>query len=213
MIFPQEHEYSVHGGRNRTYVGRWLFAVAVGVSGWLVILGLSVVDLAKMYGWNVNTPPAFASLGTGSLLFYALYWVLNKYAWRWKWVSIWLKVPNLAGTWDCQGKKLKADGSVEVTWSGTVKIKQKWDKLHISLETGRSRSESLAAALTRDPAGGFVLLYQYDNTPRGRERELAAHMGCAVLWISEDRRSATADYFNGRGRMSTGEMVWTKQVQ
>lgn len=211
MVSPQEHEYAVMGGANRAKVGRLLSFAASAISGALVFALLSAVDLAKKFGWNVNLPPTFLSLVGAGAVFGALYWVLNKWAWKWPGIGLALKVPDISGTWDCVGTTLNKDGSTKYNWQAEVTVVQSWDKLRIRLVTKTSGSSSISAALAHDSVDGFVLLYHYRNDPKAGAAGLASHMGCSVMTIAKDLKSATGDYFNGRGRMTFGTMNWTKR--
>lgn len=211
MVAPQEHEYSVMGGANRANVGRLLSFAASAISGALVFTLLSAVDLAKRFGWNVNVPPTLLSLLGAGAVFGFLYWVLNKWAWKWPGIGLALKVPDISGTWDCIGKTLNTDGSTKYDWQAEVTIVQSWDKLRIRLATKTSGSSSISAALAHDSIDGFVLLYHYRNDPRADAVGLASHTGCSVMTIAKDLKSATGDYFNGRGRVTFGTMNWTKR--
>lgn len=211
MIAPQEHEYSVMGGANRANVGRLLSFAASTISGALVFMLLSAVDLAKKFGWNVNAPPTLLSLLGAGAVFGFLYWVLNKWAWKWPGIGFALKVPDISGVWDCVGKTLDNDGATKYDWQAEVTIVQSWDKLRIRLVTKTSGSSSISAALAHDSVDGFVLLYHYRNDPKADAAGLVAHTGCSVMTIAKDLRTATGEYFNGRGRMTFGTMNWTKR--
>lgn len=211
MVAPQEHEYAVMGGANRAKVGRFLSFAASTISGVLVFVLLYTFDLAKNLGWNVNVPPTLLSLVGAGAVFGFLYWILNKWAWKWPGVGFALKVPDISGTWDCAGTTLESDGSTKYEWQAEVAIVQSWDKLRIRLVTKTSGSSSISAALAHDSVDGFVLLYHYRNDPKAEAVGLASHAGCAVMTIAKDRKSATGDYFNGRGRITFGTMNWTKR--
>jgi hypothetical protein len=211
MVAQQDHEYAVMGGTERAKIGRYLSIASSTISAGLVFTLLAAVDLAKTFGMNVNVPPALLSLLGAGMVFGVLYWVLNRYAWKWPLIDRLLKVPNLAGTWDCQGQSLHPDGTVAHQWNGEVTIAQRWDKLRIRLKTTQSGSSSMAAALATDSIDGFILLYQYRNDPKMGEPELASHIGCAVVTIASNLTSATAEYFNGGGRSTFGKMNWTKR--
>lgn len=211
MIAPQEHEYLVMGGANRAHVGRLMSFAASAISGALVFALLTTVDLAKKFGLNVNVPPTLLSLLGAGAVFGLLYWVLNKWAWKWPGIGLALKVPDISGTWDCVGKTLKDDGSTKYEWQAEVIIVQSWDKLRIRLATKTSGSSSISAALAHDSVDGFVLLYHYRNDPNVGASGLAPHMGCSVMTIAKDLQSATGDYFNGRGRISFGTLNWKKR--
>ena len=211
MITSQEHEYLVMGGANRANVGRFLSLAASAISGALVFAFLIAVDLAKKFGWNANVPPTLLSLLGAGAVFGFLYWVLNKWAWKWPGIGLALKVPDLSGTWACVGKTLDSDGSTKYDWQAEVTIVQSWDKLRLRLATKTSGSSSISAALAYDSVDGFVLLYHYRNDPKVGTTGLASHTGCSVMTFDNDLKSATGDYFNGRGRMTFGTMNWTKR--
>jgi hypothetical protein len=212
MVAPQEHEYALMGGANRASVGRWLSIGASAISGALVFALLYAVDVAKTLGWHVNAPPTVLSLIGAGAVFGVLYTVLNRWAWKWPGIGLALNVPDVSGTWDCAGKTLEADGTVKYSWLAEVKIVQSWDKLRIRLATATSGSTSISAALAHDSVDGFVLLYHYRNDPKPGAAGLAAHSGCSVMTLTTDLRSATGEYFNGRGRMTFGTMNWTKRI-
>ncbi|WP_028500498.1 Cap15 family CBASS effector [Microvirgula aerodenitrificans] len=211
MITPQEHEYSVMGGANRAKVGRLLSFAASAISGALVFMLLAAVDLAKEFGWNANVPPTLMSLLGAGAVFGFLYWLLNKWAWKWPGISFVLNVPDISGNWDCVGKTLDSEGPTKYDWQAEVTIVQSWDRLRIRLSTQTSGSSSISAALAHDSVDGFVLLYHYRNDPKVGAVGLASHTGCSVMTIAKDLQSASGDYFNGRGRMSFGTMNWTKR--
>lgn len=211
MIAPQDHEYSIMGGANRASVGRLLTLAASAISGLLVFGVLHLVDLAKQLEWNVNVPPTVLSLLGAGAVFGVLYLILNKWAWKWPGIGTYLRVPDVSGVWDCEGKTIAPDGTKKFEWAGEITIVQCWDKLRIRLTTQTSGSSSISAALAQDSVDGFVLLYHYRNDPRPQAVELKSHTGCAVITIAEDLKSAEGEYFNGRGRMTFGTMTWTKR--
>src|SRR6185312_8952356 len=144
-------------------------------------------------------------------VFGVLYWVFNRYAWRWPLMSLAVKVPNLSGAWQCSGKTYNAEGAVEYEWSGTVTIYQRWDKIRVKLKTDKSGSDSIAAALVCDDDDGYRLLYNYRNQPRIDAVELKGHLGFCDLIFAKDLKSADGEYFNGRGRNTFGTMHLTRK--
>jgi hypothetical protein len=202
----QEHEYALLEGVNRAKVGRYLGLLAAGISGVIVFLLLAAVDLAKRLHIPVNLPPTALSLVSAGTVFTALYWILDRYAWRWSWLGAVLGVPDLSGQWACEGDSLDQDGSTRYRWSGTVTIIQSWDKIRVRLKTAQSGSNSISAALICDKAEGYVLLYHYRNDPNIGEPELKSHRGFAELIFASDRQSAIGEYFNGHGRITFGRM-------
>ena len=206
----QEHEYALIGGINRAKVGRYLALLAATVSASIVFLMLSAIDLAKRYGIPVNLPPALLSLVGAGTIFTVLYWIFDRYAWRWRYLGNLLKVPDLRGEWTCVGRSLQPGQSFGRDWTGTLTISQSWDKLRVRLKTHQSGSNSISAALIHDEIDGYVLLYHYKNDPNIVVPDLTSHRGFAELTFAKDCRSAGGDYFNGRGRVTFGTMRLTR---
>ena len=199
-----EHEYALLGGINRASIGRWISVISAALSGALVFVLLSAVDLAKALGLNVNLPPTFLSLVGAGAVYGVLFWLFDRYLWRFGPVAKLLKVPDLSGKWHCEG--LPLDKAKAVPWQGEMRIVQSWDRIRVHLKTGESTSDSLAAALQYDAAEGYRLFYHYRNQPQVASLNLAAHHGFAELVFGDGEQSATGDYFNGRGRNTFGTL-------
>jgi hypothetical protein len=191
-------------------VGRWLGGTAALISGLIVFVVLSAVDLAKAWGLNVNMPPTVLSLVGAGAVYGALYWLFDRYAWKITPLGRLLKVPDLSGDWLCEGLPLESETAKP--WKGRVTIVQSWDRLRLHLATEQSSSDSVAAALQHDAAVGYRLMYHYRNQPRPGERELSAHHGFAELTFARDQKSATGDYFNGRGRNTFGTIRLSREA-
>lgn len=200
------HEYALLGGVNRAKVGRYLSLIAGTVSAAVVFVLLAAVDLARTFGLSVNLPPALLSLAGAGAVFGVLYWVLNRFAWRWPVLKAVLKVPNVSGDWDCRGQTINPDGSAGYAWNADITIQQSWDKIRVRLKTAQSASDSIAAALVCDDLEGFRLLYNYRNEPRIGEVDLKSHLGFSELIFAHDLQSAEGEYFNGHGRFTFGTM-------
>ncbi|MEZ5462934.1 hypothetical protein [Dokdonella sp.] len=206
-----EHEYALINGVNRSKVGRYIAAVAGGLAALLVFLFLLIVNLAGFLGWNVNLPPTILSLAVTGSIYFGLYWLFDRFAWRWRWLSRLIGVPDLSGEWSCNGQTTDADGSVTYEWVATVSIVQTWDKVRVRLKTEQSGSNSINAALIHDSVDGYRLIYNYRNDPRPGEPELRTHHGFAELTFNDDLRSAEGNYFNGHGRYTFGRMQLTRK--
>lgn len=202
-----DHEYVVLGGINRARVGKYLTHTASIVSGLLVWLLLGLVDIARVAGVNVNLPPVVLSLVGAGSVYAALYFIFRKWIWRIPWVTRWLKVADLAGTWHCDGTPFPRSDTLAMPWKGTLTITQDWDRFRVHLKTAQSASNSIVAAVTTDAIEGFVLLYSYRNEPKPGEDDLFPHRGFARLVFDKDLRTAEGDYFNGDGRHSSGTMT------
>jgi hypothetical protein len=202
----QEHEYALLGGINRAKVGRYLTLIAASVSAGIVFVLLTVVDLAHRLGLNANIPPAILSLVGAGVVFGVLYWMFDRYAWRWSYLNTALNVPCLAGDWHCDGQTINPDGSPGYKWDGIVTISQSWDKIRVRLKAKQSGSASIAAALICGDSEGCRLLYNYRNDPKIAEVQLKSHLGFNQLLFAKDLQSAEGEYFNGYGRFTFGTM-------
>ncbi|ESY79268.1 membrane protein [Mesorhizobium sp. LNHC221B00] len=205
-----EHEYTVLGGINRARIGHYLGIVSGVVSAGVVFLLLSAVDVAKTFGIAANLPPSVMSLVSAGAVFVVLYWLLEKYAWKWWPLASVLKGPNLAGDWSVQGQTVKPDGTDGYQWTAKITIVQSWDRIRVRLKTAQSGSNSTSAALIYDPADGFRLFYSYKNDPNINEVELKSHRGSADITFAKDLKSANGEYFNGHGRYTFGKMALTR---
>ncbi|MGH7484715.1 MAG: hypothetical protein ACREMY_03795, partial [bacterium] len=162
---------------------------------------------AKRWGLPTSIPPSVLSLVSAATIWGVLYWVFDRFAWRWRLLARLLGVPNLAGDWLCEGVTLSAEGA---PWQGRVAITQTWDRIRVRLKTEQSGSNSISAALLRDPIDGYILLYHYQNDPHVDQPQLRSHHGFAELTFSKDLRRAEGEYFNGHGRYTWGTMKLTR---
>lgn len=207
----QDHEYALLGGINRAKVGRYISLAAASVSGVIVFVLLSLIDVAHRFNIPANLPPTVLSLAGAGTVFAVLYWLFDKFVWRWSKIASVLKVPDLSGDWNCEGRSLRSDGAVDIAWNGTVTIVQTWDKLRVRLKTDQSGSNSITAAVLYDSADGYRLLYNYRNEPRIDEPNLKGHVGFADLVFDRNLKTAEGPYFNGHGRFTFGTMKLTRQ--
>jgi hypothetical protein len=205
-----DHDYALMGALNRAKIGRYLGLVAAAVSAVIVFILLAAVDLIQKLGLSATLTPSVMSLAGAGAVFGVLYWIFNHYAWRWPLLNLAVKVPNLAGDWNCRGTSLNPDGSLQYEWKGSISIYQRWDRIRVRLKTEQSGSDSIAAALVCDDNDGYRLLYNYRNHPHIGEVELKSHLGFCDLNFSKDLRTADGEYFNGHGRNTFGTMRLTR---
>ncbi|WP_254026577.1 Cap15 family CBASS effector [Mesorhizobium ventifaucium] len=201
-----EHEYTVLGGVNRARIGHYLGIISSAVSAGVVFVFLSAIDLASKFGISANLPPSVLSLAGAGTVFLVLYWILDRFAWKWIGLSRLLKVPDLSGNWDCKGQTINPDGTTEYQWKAVITIVQSWDRIRVRLKTDQSGSNSTSAALICDEADGYRLFYSYKNDPSIGETELRSHRGSAEITFAKDLQSGNGEYFNGHGRYTFGQM-------
>jgi hypothetical protein len=200
------HEYTILGGINRAKVGRYLSVIAAFISATIVFILLSAVDIAKNFGLSVNLTPSILSLISAGAVFSLLYWFLENYAWKWGVIGKFLKVPDLSGTWHCDGQTINPDGTHSYKWKAKVTIVQSWDKIRVRLTTEQSGSNSNSAALICDDADGYRLFYSYKNDPQIGEVQISSHRGFAEIVFNRDLTMGKGEYFNGYGRYTFGQM-------
>jgi hypothetical protein len=143
-------------------------------------------------------------------LFALLFFLFDRYAWRWWPIRQVLGLPDLNGKWDCQGQQFDPDGKPTRTWTGTVTIKQTWSRLSVATRTETSRSSSGPASIMKDEGHGFRLLYTYQNEPVPGQPELNPHRGTCELIFDDACSEASGFYFNDHHRQSYGRMNLTR---
>ncbi|SPA26716.1 conserved exported hypothetical protein [Cupriavidus taiwanensis] len=200
------HEYSVIG-HSRATIGRWLGVVAGLLSSLIASLAAGAFALADALGFTLRGPDPIVIPATAAIFYFLGHLAFDKWAWRKSLVHKIIGVPDLNGKWDCQGTTLDADTrQVKYQWTASVTISQSWEKIKVHLNTGQSRSNSVAASIVKQEGVGFILMYSYRNEPKPGEAELNAHIGYCELHISEDMKSADGMYFNSGGRFTHGKM-------
>lgn len=208
----RSHEYVLLDGVSRAKIGRYLGTVSAAISAGIVYLVLQAIDLAGQYGLPANLTPSVMSLIGAGTVYLVLYWVFDRHLWRLPWLGKLLRVPDLQGEWNCEGMSYpEMGGGVARKWAGTISIAQSWDRLRIRLTTEQSGSDSVVAAVMHDEAGGYRLFYNYRNDARIDQHELNNHVGFCDMTITSDQKTATGDYFNGRGRSTYGTMNWKRK--
>ena len=132
--------------------------------------------------------PFIILLGVGFSLFFGILYILfDRVFWK---LIPGMKVQNLNGVYECNGV---SNGSNKL-WKGTIKIKQTWSKIYISLQTVSSTSKSFMANIDVDDNGMVRLYYCYRNDPNGTVEELKKHEGTAEIIFDGD--SINGKYFN-----------------
>ena len=111
------HDYAVFG-HDRASIGRWLGLASILIAGGLAQL-LTLMN--ELTGFDAF---AKATVTTG-LVYFALHWVFNKWAWK----IPFFEIPNLNGKWHLKGQTLNVDGSTEFNWSGEIGVTQNWKEI------------------------------------------------------------------------------------
>ncbi len=196
------HEYTVQNGSNRSNMGKTIYAIAALLAG-----GLSVVFI-KCFTWFSSIPNFISTASLTALLFFVFYYAFNNWIWKLKFISDFLKFPNISGDWLCNG----TSSFENYSWQAKVKITQTWDRIRIVLITDKSSSESVSAAIIYDDIKGYRLVYNYRNQPDSLDNEsLKTHIGFVELKLDLDKNQASGNYYNVSGRKTFGNFIWTRQ--
>ncbi|POA48185.1 hypothetical protein C1893_11945 [Pseudomonas sp. MPR-ANC1] len=206
----QPHEYSIIG-HSRAMIGRYLAIFAGLASSAIAAVVALSFDIAQKLELTASNPGVIVLPISAAVIYTFGHALFDSWMWRWPLILKLLKIPNLNGTWNCKGQTINSAGEVTFDWSATIRITQTWEKLRIYLNTGQSKSASIAASLVHEPGRGYILMYSYRNEPRAGEVELKSHIGYAELELNESLTEAYGDYFNNKGRLTCGRMILTRQ--
>lgn len=203
----QIHEYSMIG-HSRASIGRWLGVIAGLLTGGAASLIAFTATLSAALGWTENPPHPIVIPITATTFYVLGHFIFDHWLWKRDFVQKILGIPDLHGKWTCKGEKLNGNtGAIELEWDGVVTITQSWEKIKVHLDTGKSRSNSVAASIIKEDDVGFILMYSYRNEPKPGENDLSPHIGYCELHISQDMKIANGQYFNSGGRLSFGKMT------
>ncbi|MFV5492730.1 hypothetical protein VXQ04_01495 [Acinetobacter towneri] len=196
------HEYTVQNGSNRSNIGKSIYAIAALLAG-----GVSVVFI-KCFAWFSSIPNFISTAILTASLFFIFYYAFNNWVWKLKFISDFLKFPNISGDWVCKG-----ESSFEnLSWQAQVKITQTWDRIRIVLITDKSSSESVSAAIIYDDVKGYTLVYNYRNQPDSLDDEqLKTHIGFVELKLDLNNNQASGNYYNVSGRKTFGNFIWARK--
>lgn len=199
------HEYTVIGHpREKIVFGLAIASIAAAppVSGYLVNLASNWIGIVVALSISAST------------MFGVLFFIFNKWLWRFPGFAAFFSFPNISGEWNCTGKSLNQDGSPKYDWSGTVRIEQSWDKILISLVTSNSSSTSMSilGGMKHYPGLGYKVSYGYENTPNVDQKELRRHSGFCEITFIENVESANGYYFTGPEKMNYGTMALKRKV-
>ncbi|WP_176079770.1 pancortin-3 [Paraburkholderia tropica] len=201
-------------GHSRATIGRWLGVAAGLLTGGLASLVTLSATLVAAMGWTDHKPHPIAIPVTATTFYVLGHFLFDRWLWRRSIIPKMLGIPDLNGKWSCQGQTLDPEtGAATHTWQATVTIVQTWEKIKVYLDTGQSRSRSVAASILKEDGVGFILMYSYRNEPKPGEPDLKAHIGYCELHIDEKQSTASGMYFNSGGRLTHGKMVLNKEPE
>lgn len=204
-----EHEYSIVG-HSRSRIGMYLAFVAGMLAGALTVGAGLLLTVARDTGY-FDLPEIVFWPVTGAAVFGAMFFVFDRFGWRWRGIRSAVGVPDISGDWDLEGISYDQEHQPKWQWSGKIEITQKYEKIFVWLRTSQSGSHSISAALV--PEGRrYRLIYSYCNQPKPGEPDLQTHIGHCELLFEPDLQSAEGNYFNGGGRFTHGTMNLKRSV-
>jgi hypothetical protein len=210
LILPRResvHEYSIDRSP-KVRILFWLSAAAIFVAPLINHLLSEASDWLRSLG--IFERSLFVAIPT-FLIFLILYQAFNRWLWKCRPIRQWLLVPDLNGTWKCEGRStIRRGTSVSHDWLARIEIVQSWSQMSIRLTTSQSSSRSVSASVRKSPHG-FRLTYTYRNDPRPGEDELAIHDGIVELDLDLSHKTGQGTYFTDQHRQTSGSMRWIKE--
>lgn len=173
-----------------------------------ILIGVASAG-AYLGGIAVFGPVAGLSIGAVSSVLY-----LGFTRWLWKWDVLHryglVSIPDLNGTWtgylytsrdhdDIPAEQIVTDGTQYdglTKQETTITIKQRWDKISVTLEGPESPSRSEAATILVNEKAWPTLTYNYWNEGSMTNDALDPHYGTAVLEYDADADTLEGKYYN-----------------
>ena len=188
------HPYATDSKERRNAI-LWLALISIFLA---YVLHLLPSRINAKWLWWIDIPSAMGVFG-------ALYTFFDKKLWRWHFLRklTIVRVPDINGSWVAEGKSVSHK---ETDFAGTVKIRQTWTHISITMETKHSRSYSITASLLVNQPGEITLSYEYRNEPKPNALPtMHAHRGTAVLYL-KDENLLEGEYYSGRDRQNYGTL-------
>lgn len=165
-------------------------------------LSLAVQFLPFSIPWWVEMPSVLGFFGL-------FVWLFDNFFWKSRLVQSIeaLQIPDLNGVWQTEIKSSYAGFDQPI--QANAIIRQTASKICIALETDRSLSYSIHAALIRaDKVSKFDLTYNFINKPKADSLStMSAHFGTAWLLVHDSCEEIDGEYYSGRGRQNFGRIV------
>lgn len=135
--------------------------------------------------------------------------LFRRVLWKWKWVQMIVRVPNLNGEWKgfLESTHVDAEGNTQPPIPITLKIVQSFTGIYVFFKTDQmsSESESICANLTfHSELDRCRLIYSYRSEPAATAG-LDQHYGTTILDIDGLRPlSVRGNYFTDRKPQTKG---------
>ncbi len=137
--------------------------------------------------------------------------LFHRWLWSWKPIQMWLKIPDLRGTWEGE---LVSTYDTTKHIPVTFKISQTMTSLYVTAKTDTSSSlSSCAHLLPHIELPRYDLIFTYLNSPQG-DSGLDMHWGTSILAV-EGLRPTTLEgsYFTNRKPQTQGSLTLKKNVE
>ena len=136
------------------------------------------------------------------LVFNVIYYLFNKYIWKFDLVNKFLGIPDFSGTWEGE---LHSSYNASQTFNVKMIIKQTWNEIQIISEFSDSRSGSDMAFIDPDSKHGVMLKFTYANTSYDPSVGQSEHRGQNELYLGNCNSIniygiMEGTYFNNRGQ-------------
>lgn len=135
------HDYSVRNESKKiTYY--WISAISILITS--IIVGVLEKLLSKVPILNeLYQQISLLGFSISSVLIFTLIWLLfSKIGWKFLAKIKVGKIPDISGTWICEGEGKKYyDSNDTNNWNGIIQIKQEYEKLSVKLNREESKSQ------------------------------------------------------------------------
>lgn len=203
------HDYSVQGF-NKIKIIYWLAVISI-------IITPIISNFVFPFLQRISLKTGIAELATfsisGFFVFSSLWLLFSKFVWKLPFIKYLIKVPNIAGKWNCigVGKKYN-DNSISNDWKGVVIIEQSVEKLLVRIKSEKSTSQSVSVFgnLKKISESEYILTYMYENEPFVKEETLHRHSGFCRITFDIKNKTAIGNYYTDTDRKSYGTINLTK---
>lgn len=130
-----EHEYSIIG-HSRSRIGMYL-AFAAGMLAGALAVGVSLLLTVARNAEYLDIPEIVLWPVTSAAVFGAMFFVFDRFVWRWWGIRSAIGIPDISGEWELDGISYDQNHEPKWQWSGKIEITQKYEKIFVWLRTSQ----------------------------------------------------------------------------
>jgi hypothetical protein len=192
------HTYSINSEERKTVI----FLLA------LISTALVLIAKYQLYlpHW-LPVPSVFAVFG-------GLFWIFDKYAWRWSWINAGISTPNLNGEWIIYLKSSLDEFKNE--YEGKLTITQTWTKIHLYLDGEKFTGVSKMAGIEVHTSTSFTLKWEYLSKRKPEFVKDNEYMHYGITNVTNEPgnliKKLEGDYYADRSRHSSGPVRIIKKA-